>query len=713
MLWVLDMRKLFALMLMGVGASFANAEVLLEENFDSPESAQENIAQNFSFSDKVLDPKYKFFEFKDGALVIDASVDTRAWPRMLVYPQEGDLKTGYIYKISFDYEVLTMATNEGFLANVVGTVDKKFVRFGGEFFGMKKGAKGRCSFVSLVIGRTETCRFVLSERFGKSKLRIDNLKIERLPAPHVEKWMLEKDAFVGFKTNPVLNGYILHYPEFGKLTKEKFFPFIDEFGQFKHREWKNKIHSLDDMKRLAQEERKYLDETPDIANRDSFGGLIDENFKFEEAENFRVKKVNGKWFFITPEGNLFWSFGVNAVGLYQGSPFNGVRLTYFDKIPNDQFKMSVVNWKYPKGPKAEVYIFERKNLELKYGENSFHTTYPKLVSERIRKWGFNSMGWPNPPTAAKTTTPYACVIGSATGKLPRIYHDPVNKSLSLCDFFNPDFEKLTLKNLQNNKYAIAAPYSMGVYVDNELQWSRVEGNIAKAILKAAPSLHAKIAFKDFLVGKYKNIDSLNRAWSSKFADWNAFLQNKDFVPKTAESKTDILDFECKFYEKYFSVCKRTLAQAAPNKLYLGCRFADHNNLLVKVASNYCDVVSFNLYRDTIAKFSLPEGARDVPVMVGEFHFCNFDRGNFGNGIRHRVTMEERVKAFRKYMNGAIKNPTIIGAHWFRWCDQVASGRPGDGENFSCGLVDVCDTPIYEMVEASRKIQTSLYKKRLK
>ncbi len=702
------MKRISAFVFLSI-ASLACGEVLVEENFDNPNAA-DRVAQKLGFSERVFAQNSKFLTFENDALVVDAS-DAGQWPKMLMYPQEGNLKSGYVYKVSFDYEVLRTSSGEGFIANIGGVSDGKFVRYGGKFFGIREGSKGHCSFDALVLGKNSYCKFVLSERFGSSSIRIDNFKIERLPAPEIEPWLLEKDAFVGFKTHPVYNGYILFNPDFAKIKKEKFFPFIDEFGQFKHYQWKNKVHSVADLKRFATEERKFLNSLSDIPARDSFGGLIDDRFKFEEAENFRVKKVGGKWYFITPEGNLFWSLGVNAVGLYQGSPFNGVRVTYFDKIPNDKFKKSVINWKYPKGPKAEVYIFERKNLELKYGENSFETTYPALVGERIRKWGFNSMGWPDLATAVKSNVPFACVIGSGAGKIAHINHD-TSKGLWVLDFFNPEFEIRTRKNLERAKFAIASPYSFGVYIDNELKWSRVEGAIGKAILKGSQELFSKKAFRDFLESKYKNVETLNKAWNAKFADWNAFLANSKFVPKTEEAKRDILDFEYKFYEKYFSVCKKSLASVAPNKLYLGCRFADKNDLLVKAASFYCDVVSFNIYRDSVADFALPKGAKDVPVIIGEFHFCNFDRGNFGSGIRHRITMEERVKAFRKYINGAVKNPILVGAHWFRWCDQVASGRPGDGENFSCGLVDVCDTPIYEMVEASRKLQRGIYKKRL-
>lgn len=174
----------------------------------------------------------------------------------------------------------------------------------------------------------------------------------------------------------------------------------------------------------------------------------------------------------------------------------------------------------------------------------------------------------------------------------------------------------------------------------------------------------------------------------------------------------MLRIERKFYEKYFRTCRKAVKRVAPDTLYLGCRLAWTNELVEKSASKFCDVMSYNLYRDDVSAFKLPKNAKDKPVIVGEFHFGNQDRGVFGGGLRACATMPERIEKYNTYVLSAVENPIIVGAHWFQYYDQPTTGRVGDGENYSVGFVDIADTPVYEAVEAARKIAEEMYATRL-
>jgi hypothetical protein len=46
-------------------------------------------------------------------------------------------------------------------------------------------------------------------------------------------------------------------------------------------------------------------------------------------------------------------------------------------------------------------------------------------------------------------------------------------------------------------------------------------------------------------------------------------------------------------------------------------------------------------------------------------------------------------------------PYIIGADWFQWSDEPASGRTADGEDVNFGIVDVDDRPYEQLVDAIR------------
>jgi hypothetical protein len=98
------------------------------------------------------------------------------------------------------------------------------------------------------------------------------------------------------------------------------------------------------------------------------------------------------------------------------------------------------------------------------------------------------------------------------------------------------------------------------------------------------------------------------------------------------------------------------------------------------------------------------GPRDVdrPAIIGEFHMGALDRGLFHTGLRSVIGQDQRAAGYRYYVEGALRNPAIVGAHWFQLYDESATGRR-DGENYQIGFLDICDSPYRETVAAARDI----------
>jgi hypothetical protein len=172
---------------------------------------------------------------------------------------------------------------------------------------------------------------------------------------------------------------------------------------------------------------------------------------------------------------------------------------------------------------------------------------------------------------------------------------------------------------------------------------------------------------------------------------------------------DLAAFATKTAEQYFRVCREAVKEVAPHNLYLGCRFAWVNDRAVRAAAQYCDVLSYNLYQDSVAAFRLPAGI-DVPVLIGEFHFGALDRGLFHPGLRQVADQRERGRAYQRYVRGALANQFLVGTHWFEFYDEATTGR-GDGENYQIGFVDVCDTPYPETLAGCREVGAALYRLR--
>ena len=90
-----------------------------------------------------------------------------------------------------------------------------------------------------------------------------------------------------------------------------------------------------------------------------------------------------------------------------------------------------------------------------------------------------------------------------------------------------------------------------------------------------------------------------------------------------------------------------------------------------------------------------------------------------------ATSDTRIQAYKanKLIPQNIVLPTSTGAadsdevvllkQWkFRWADQITVGRQNDGENFGCGMVDICDTQVYDFVMSVRNLSEKMYKVRL-
>jgi agarase len=62
-----------------------------------------------------------------------------------------------------------------------------------------------------------------------------------------------------------------------------------------------------------------------------------------------------------------------------------------------------------------------------------------------------------------------------------------------------------------------------------------------------------------------------------------------------------------------------------------------------------------------------------------------------------------------YLTSVLKNPALVGCHWFQYVDEPLTGRYYDGENYNIGFVSVTDTPYPEMVRAAKEVQDNAYK----
>jgi hypothetical protein len=439
-------------------------------------------------------------------------------------------------------------------------------------------------------------------------------------------------------------------------------PSVDEFGQWNLGEYEGKIHSLEQL----QKEWKAEDNEPISTaayNYSQYGGYLQK--KVKATGFFRTEKIDGRWWFVDPEGHLFLSVGVDCVSSGGSGNAKDVdkRRNMFKELPPQVASSG-------QQVKRNNYDFGQWNLNRRYGE-SYKQKSNELIIRRMDKWGVNTIGnWSGGDVIAMNKKAFMISMHTAGVE---------SGLMGLADVYAPDF----LKKLDDAmKGSISKnkdnPWLIGYFVGNEPSWLGEELRLCDIILN----------------GEDKPIKT----------ELKRFLEKGD----TPELRKE---FIFNTFRIFLSAVKEAQKKYDPNHLNLGIRFGNISNIdeaILKICKESFDVLSFNCY-DLNPKKEMMDRAlsiTDLPMVIGEYHFGTVDRG-MAQSLWQVDSQKERGVAYRYYTEQGYSHPGLIGTAYFQWCDQDLTGR-FDGENYNCGLVDVTDRPYKEQVEAMAETAKRLY-----
>jgi hypothetical protein len=495
------------------------------------------------------------------------------------------------------------------------------------------------------------------------------------------------------------------------LDAKTFLPFIGQFGQYIHKDWPGKTHSVEELIAHGRAEEEDLASHPGPDNWNKYGGWS-AGPKIEATGFFRVQKHEGKWWLIDPNGRLFWSHGIDCVRSANPTPISD-REQYFRELPEPDSPFAQFygsgSWAphgyYKDHSPYKTYDFSQANFLRKYGR-SWQQNFAEITHRRLKSWGLNTIAnWSQADIYLMRKTPYVGTIGfdaptleGSKGYWGKFY-----------DVFDPNFRQVLRERMAAEKETSAGDlWCIGYFVNNELAWGD-EVSLAVAALTSPAEQPAKKVFVEDLRAEYETISKLNEAWATQYASWQALLQSEQ-APDKKRAWKNLTTFYTKTAETYFKTVREEVKRIAPNHLYMGCRFAWVNDRAVRAAAKFCDVVSFNRYSYSVEDLQLPNGI-DKPVIIGEFHFGALDRGMFHTGLRPTDSQQDRAANYKEYVRGALRNPHIVGTHWFQYKNQPTTGR-GDGENYQIGFIDICDRPYPETIQACREAGYAMYQYRL-
>lgn len=307
-----------------------------------------------------------------------------------------------------------------------------------------------------------------------------NLPLNTMTHLSIFKQRIDDDWKLSVENIRVLGKYSL--PDEATL-QNNFFPFMDQFGQYMHSDWPNKVKNVSDIKRQKREEEQDLAAHPGPLTWNKYGGWS-VGPTLQATGHFRTEKHNGKWWLVDPEGKLFWSQGLNIVTLTQRTQIRG-REKYFSYTPlHDDFYLS--------------------NLMIKYeGSPTLFNDATSHVHRRLHSWGINTIAAnSNNHFYRNPQTPYAIEIRSGLpGRLPEDFD---------AEAFRESFRQV-LTECYNIAESANDTWCIGYFIDNEYAWP--EENQEKVIygyFKAVREILDEYAPNKLYLGCRSNSVNFNR-----------------------------------------------------------------------------------------------------------------------------------------------------------------------------------------------------------
>ncbi len=427
-------------------------------------------------------------------------------------------------------------------------------------------------------------------------------------------------------------------------------PVVDEFGQWNLGDYEGKIKSLAQLQKEWNTEEKEIVSTK-AYNYSKFGGYL--NSKVKATGFFRTEKIDGRWWFVDPEGYLFLSVGVDCVNAGGGGNAINIdkRRNLYKELPPAGIGSN------PERPNSAS--FGTWNLFRRYG-NEYPAKSKSMIIKRMDKWGLNTIAnWSSPEVTKLNQKAFMLQlhgIGIEDGimGLPDVYSpDFASKIDAACRTFVEPYKE--------------NPWLIGYFTGNEPSWLEQEERLCGMILDGSDK-PIKRELKKYLT----NGDSPERRKQFIYSTFSIFLKTVDAAVKRVD----------------------------PNHLNLGMRFGHvPGKEILDICKDVFDVFSFNCYDLYPKKEFMNQilAGTGLPMIIGEYHFGTVDRG-MAQSLWQVNSQEERGVAYRYYTERAYSHPGLIGTAWFQWSDQDLTGRR-DGENYNCGLVDVTDRPYQYQVEA--------------
>jgi hypothetical protein len=363
------------------------------------------------------------------------------------------------------------------------------------------------------------------------------------------------------------------------------------------------------------------------SDRDSYGAT--RHIRSTGTGFFRVERIDGRWWFVSPEGHGFISMGINHLDL--------------------------AALKYP----DNVHIFRERY------QSDTETFIRKGISEPLRNWGFNTIGWTQ-----------ECVGG--------VWMDPKRPLRHSHEWTYHQFKVAGLPYVYNFVFAEIERFNFASYYpdlfDEDFEnWADYLARSVCVDMAQEPLLlgYADVPVPDFTSGRQ--------------GSWSEGLD--------LDKGADLRELQRRV-RRYFEVTTEAIRRYDRNHLFFGPRFRpglETPDWLIKMAGEYFDVLLCNNFVP-LEKFSSgPDRWHEIagrPVLIADMAFlAPTTLLKFPPGAPAYVPDQAaRGEAYVQFNRAVLQRPYILGQHWCAFIENRAR---------KSGIKNYLDEPYWECVNRMR------------
>ena len=475
----------------------------------------------------------------------------------------------------------------------------------------------------------------------------------------------------------------------------------DRFGQPEELSFPGKVTAEAELQADAKEEAGRLGCTPlSKPGYDAHGGRIEEGVRLKATGFFRLEEIDGRWWFVTPEGHRFFLIGCDACDFREGGYYTPL------KDPEGREREEFAHLALPgygeiptlyRGP--DKFNFLAWNLSRKYGAD-FQARADGVVRRRLADWGFNSTakwgwGWKlkGVPYFEDAHIPdhKVCFGGWPHGlRIARGRY---------VDMYHPDFPAAADKAARQAAARRRNDPDLIAYaIDNENGWNHETlGWMLKAKDGDAGSF-ARRAFFDFVARRRGS--SAEKVASDDPGRFTVDEKN-GFIREASLTIHRILTAAYKRHDS------NHLFMAEANSISSARAWIEGQALspMDFIAMHEYNIESLCWYACNLDFMR----AHGKPFAILEYSFTGATRGMAPyNRMTDCFSEKARGLAYRNYTEHAAQHPLCLGLGYFVMYDQPFTKRSIPGESHHFGLVSQQDRPYMDMVEEVKLSNARLF-----